>query len=186
MKKYLMCLFSLFIFKINATAQVNNPGFETPRAGVRSPTGQCWIPAAPGYHNGKSAAEHWTVWLGASQPDACIITELVKVGSNCVPLNPNYVMGNMMHVKTTYGSAGLVASTTSKPKVSFSCWVYVIKGKVCMGVGDGGGTGCTVTSTSTCKWEKLEGVSTMSPANQVIIYAQKNDAEFYVDNVIIK
>lgn len=182
-KTTLAAFLLLAVNSLLAQNLVSNPGFEIPTAGTRNPTGQC---LCKGDLFGKSVADQWTIWLGATKPDACIITELVKAGGNCVPRNPNYVMGNMIHVKTTYGAAGIVSEFEGKPKVSFSCWIYVVKGKVCVGVGNKGGTTCTVTSTTTCKWEKLQGVSTGSPANQIIIYAATSDAEYYVDNVDVR
>jgi hypothetical protein len=135
-------------------------------------------------------AQNWTMWLGTYQPYACVMAELVKAASNCVAPWPNFVQNNMMHVKTTVGGSGIVNSDipAGTQKVKVSCWVYVIKGRVLMSYGPTGSGLVSKASTTTCKWEKIEFIydGGKGPANQVTLYADKSDAEFYVDHVLVE
>lgn len=135
-----------------------------------------------------SPAQNWLIWLGAIDCRNGVMTELVKAGTNCVPPWPNYVMGNMMHVKTTGNGMGIdnVDIPAGTDKVKISCWVYVIKGKVDFAFGPTG-SGVVRTSSSTkCKWEKLEMIKSESEAcNQITIYSKDGDGEFYVDAVSV-
>ncbi|MBK8517602.1 MAG: hypothetical protein IPL55_15325 [Saprospiraceae bacterium] len=136
-----------------------------------------------------SPAQQWTLWLGSLLKNSCVLAELVRAGSNCIPMWPNYVMGNMMHVKTTVSGSGIVNSDipAGNTSVKVSCWVYVIKGKVSLGYGPTGNPIVTVVSKSNCKWERLEVTkSGTETCNQIVIYATNQlDAEFYVDAVSV-
>ncbi|MFZ1751600.1 MAG: hypothetical protein WAU01_15485 [Saprospiraceae bacterium] len=136
-----------------------------------------------------SLAQQWTLWLGSLQNNSCVMVELIKAGSNCIPLWPNFVMGYMMHVKTTVSGSGIVNSDipAGNLPVKVSCWVYVIKGKVSLGYGPTGSPNVTVVSKTNCKWERLELTKSSKDAcNQVVIYAAgQQDAEFYVDAVSV-
>jgi hypothetical protein len=132
--------------------------------------------------------QNWTMWLGSTTNVAGVMTETVKATSNCVSPWPNFVMGNMMHVKTTLGASGIVNSDipAGTAKVKISCWVYVIKGKVDFAYGPTGTGLVRATSSTRCKWEKLEMIKSGSEAcNQVTIYSKDADAEFYVDAVSV-
>ncbi|MFY7841041.1 MAG: hypothetical protein ACOVP7_12240 [Lacibacter sp.] len=194
--KYIL-LITILLLGLIATGQnlVPNPQFETPTPSTKeysyyNPSMQCYT--APCNENlfRLSPAQHWTMWLGTYQNYACVMAETVKAASNCVPAWPNYVMGNMMHVKTTVGGSGIVNSNVpaGKSKVKVSCWVYVLKGTVYLGYGPTGSPLVSKLSTATCKWEYIEVVydGTKGTANQVILYASnKGDAEFYVDAVSV-
>lgn len=137
-----------------------------------------------------SIAQNWTIWLGTKQPYAGVMVDLVPAASNCVPPWPNFVMKNMMHVKTTVGAAGIVNSDIpggTKP-VRISCWVYVVKGSVIFSYGPtGSGLVSTTNGEQRCKWIQLsmEYDGSKGPANQVTLYGNKGDAEFYVDAVSV-
>ena len=111
-----------------------------------------------------------------------------------LPPAPTYsgVEGNVMHVVSTIGHAGIAQNPLpERKKVLVTCWVYVVRGKVGIGAGNAGNTSTTSISQSICKWEKLSGINSVSPANNVCIYAQyalaeADGAEFYVDNVMVE
>ena len=196
MKKTFLTTTLFFVFLISAFTQSNlvpNPQFELVR-----PSSADYVyqnPQMEKYQKGclenlfrYTQCQNWTMWLGSTTNEAGVMTETVKAGSNCVPPWPNFVMGNMMHVKTTLGGSGIVNSDipAGKEKVRISCWVYVIKGKVDFAFGPTGTGVVRATSTTRCKWEKLEMVKSGSEAcNQVIIYSKDADAEFYVDAVSV-
>ena len=197
MVKYV--LFSLFavLWGLTVASQnlVPNPQFElttptTAEYAYYNPRMECYTEPCNTNLFRLSPAKNWTIWLGTTQPYACVLTELVKAGSNCVPLWPNYVMGNMMHVKTTVGGSGIVNSDipAGKNRVRVTSWVYVVKGAVVMSYGPTGIGLVSARSLSLCKWEKLEVVydGSKGPANQVTLYADnKGDAEFYSDAVSV-
>lgn len=190
---------SLFLFSgmlcLQAQNLVPNPQFEilTPASTgytYYNPSMECYTDPCDKNLFRYSPAQNWTMWLGTYQNYACVMAELVKAGSNCVPPNPNYVMNNMMHVKTTVGGSGIVNSdvASGKSKAKISCWVYVIKGVVYLGYGPTGNPYVSTLSKGTCRWQKLEIVydGTRGVANQVILYASnQGDAEFYVDAVSV-
>lgn len=196
MKQKLLAVF-ICCASLQLTAQnlVLNPQFEisTPSADgytYYNPSMQCHTAPCNTNLFRFSPAQYWTMWLGTYQNYACVMAELVKAGSNCVPPWPNYVMGNMMHVKTTVGSSGIVNSNVSagKSKVKVSCWVYVVKGTFYLGYGPTGSPLVSKLSTTRCKWEYVEVMydGSKGEANQVILYASNTgDAEFYVDAVSV-
>ena len=195
-KFLLVLLLALFTAELSAQNLVPNPQFETNTPSTAdytyyNPSMQCYTAPCQTNLFRYSPAQHWTVWLGTTQNYACVLTELVKAGSNCVPAWPNYIMGNMMHVKTTVGVSGIVNSnvTGGKSKVKISCWVYVVKGTVYLGYGPTGNPLVSKLSTTRCKWEYMEIVydGSKGDANQVILYASNSgDAEFYVDAVSVQ
>jgi hypothetical protein len=91
----------------------------------------------------------------------------------------------MIHVTTTGNSSGLVQVflpfNTGPEHVISSAWVFVKKGKVCIGTGKGGNTGVDATSSGTGRWELIRGCNGVSPANETIIYSVSQGADFYVD-----
>jgi hypothetical protein len=137
-----------------------------------------------------SPAQNWAIWLGSVDCKNGVMTELVKAASNCVQNWPNFVMGNMMHVKTTGSGMGIqnVDIPAGTNAVKISCWVYVIKGKVDFAFGPTGSriTGATAYSSAICKWERLEIIKKGKEAgNQITLFAKDKDAEFYVDAVSV-
>lgn len=136
-----------------------------------------------------SPAQNWTIWLGSVDCRNGVMTELVNASSNCVQPWPNFVMKNMMHVKTTGGGQGIV--NTDIPGgtaiVKITCWVYVIKGKVDFAYGPTGTGIVRAFSTTNCKWEKLEMIKKGTEAcNQITVYSKDADAEFYIDAVSVQ
>lgn len=195
-KEILIAGFGCMLF-MTVTAQnlVPNPQFEltTPSTAdfsFRNPQMECYKSGCNTNLFRYSPAAIWTMWLGSTADYACVMAELVKAGSNCVPAWPNYVMGNMMHVKTTVGGSGIVNSDipADKKRVRVTSWVYVIKGTVVMSYGPTGSGLVSARSVGKCKWERLEVVydGLKGPANQITLYADnKSDAEFYTDAVSV-
>jgi hypothetical protein len=194
MKKLFSILLTIVLTNgLSAQNLVPNPQFELNRPSSAEYVYQ--NPQMEKYQKGclenlfrYTQCQNWTMWLGTTVNTAGVMAETVKAASNCVPPWPNYVMGNMMHVKTTMGGMGIVNSDipagTSKVKVT--CWVYVVKGKVDFAYGPTGTGIVRAASTTRCKWEKLEMVKTGSEAsNQITIYSKDADAEFYVDAVSV-
>lgn len=185
----------LFFLYGHSQNLVPNPQFEitTPSTAdftFNNPQAECYNAACNSNLFRLSPAKNWTMWLGSTVNNACVMAELVKAGSNCVPPWPNYVMGNMIHVKTTVGGSGIVNSDipADKNRVRITAWIYVIKGTVVMGYGPTGSGLVSARSVTRCKWEKLETVydGLKGAANQITLYADnKSDAEFYADAISV-
>jgi len=122
---------------------------------------------------GGSAAPPWTTW---NNSPATTTTEHLAS-----------FMGRsgVIHVVTTGASNGLVqvwaAINTGPSKVVHSATILVHKGKVCMGTGNGGNTGCSASTSGTGQWEQIRGINTVCPANETIIYSEGGAADYYVD-----
>ncbi|MCF8246031.1 MAG: hypothetical protein K9J37_04410 [Saprospiraceae bacterium] len=193
----LFCLFAhLNMGLLIAQNLVPNPQFEINRPtsatySFNNPQMECYRKGCTEMENlfRYSQTQNWTLWLGTTLNNACVMTELVKTAGNCIPAGPKGLSGNMMHVKTTYGGMGIVNSDipAGNSKVKITCWVYVVKGKAYMGYGPTGSPIKSASSSANCKWEKLEITKTGSEAcNQVVIYSDSvGDAEFYVDAVSV-
>jgi hypothetical protein len=91
----------------------------------------------------------------------------------------------VIHVTTTGASNGLVqvwgAFNTGPSVVIHRARILVRSGKVCMGTGNGGNTGCSASTTGTGQWEVIQGRNTVCPANETIIYSDGGPADYYVD-----
>lgn len=202
MKKNIFCLAvlaSLFCTLCSSTTifppvnLVVNGTFENPNAGTPNPKGYCHTPGSDSW-GGQSPAANWVTWINNPTENSCMITELVSAKSCKLPPAPpsSGVDGNLMHVVSTIGHAGIAQNPLpERKKVLVTCWVYVVRGKVGIGAGNGGNTSTTSISQSICKWEKLTTTNSVSPANNVCIYAQyatpdADGAEFYVDNVVVE
>lgn len=154
-----------------------NPNFDTPSA-------PGWV---VNHHDhpgdgvegggGQTAAVGWTSWVAAPGPG--------DVGSEVVP--STLTRGKMIHVKINGTGAGLVqtalAQNTGPEKAYLCTWVYVARGRVGIGAGNGGNSGLSAYSSTTGKWERLETRNSVSPANEVIIYGDPG-SEFFVENVV--
>jgi hypothetical protein len=99
---------------------------------------------------------------------------------------PNAGTSNMIQVNTLGAGNGLVQVfkpfNTGPQKIIAGAWVFVLRGKVGMGTGNGGNAGLDTFSTTTAQWEYLTASNSSSPANEFIIYAaDAGGAEFFVD-----
>jgi hypothetical protein len=159
-----------------------NPGFEAvgPQGPFTSFT--CTANVCCG---GQSAADAWTTWINQCPqfgfPENTVRTAHVTPSS--LPGGGNA----MIHVLATSSGSGIVQVfgpfNTGPAQVTSSVWVYVVRGQVCLGTGNGGNTHCDAFSTTTGQWELLQAGNGVSPANELIVYASSDGgAEFYADN----
>jgi hypothetical protein len=130
---------------------------------------------------GAAASEHWTLWNNPAASTASRVEPTTRPGGT----------GWMLRISTSAGGCGLVqqwAATGSGPAAAHAeAWVYVIRGGVTLGSGNGGNTGRDTASRTTGHWEQLAAPSGHSPVNEVILYAAPADgAEFLVDFVAVR
>jgi hypothetical protein len=88
-------------------------------------------------------------------------------------------------VSTTIDTAGLVQvfapQDTGPDRVESAAWVYVLRGEVAIGAGNGGNTGFDARTAEQGRWIRLSAPNGVSPANEFIIYAASpGGAEFFV------
>ena len=156
---------ALALLALSASAEVlTNPGFSAggpPSSVTGTPLG------------GPSAAPPWTTWNNSA---ATTTTEHLANFQG---------KSGVIHVTTTGSTNGLVQVwapfNTGPSKVTHTASIWVKSGKVCMGTGNGGNTGCSASTLGTRKWERIRGVNTVCPANETIIYSEGGPAEYYVD-----
>jgi hypothetical protein len=162
---------------------VKNPGFEDINGTVPNPLVHCNHNSTWG---GGTPAANWASWVNVSGPNNCMMIEVVKQGTMCIPIL-NKQAGNMMHVITVDGVSSSVAFNPIVPEyktVKVSCWIYVVKGKVGIGAGNAGNSGISAWTSGTCKWEYLETTNSVSPANNLVI-GTNEASEWYIDDVSV-
>jgi hypothetical protein len=91
----------------------------------------------------------------------------------------------MLHVSATIDTAGVVQTfapqDTGPDRVESAAWVYVLRGEVAIGTGNGGSTGYDARTSERGRWIRLTAPNGVSPANEFIVYASSpGGAEFYV------
>jgi hypothetical protein len=158
-----------------ATAIANllaNGNFEEPAGAPTTLTGA--------NKPGGSAAPHWTTY---NNPEAVTTTDIL-------PSTAPHGGKHMLHVCTTGKSCGVVQvfleHGTGPQHVTSSVWVFVVRGRVAMGTGNGGDTGFDALSTETGKWERLTAPNGVSPANEFIVYAASEGGScYYVDDASV-
>lgn len=153
-----------------------NPGFEQVGPGGPSTT------FTGIYQGGPAAAAWWTVF---NNTRGMIATELVP---STLPIGGVW----MLHVVVDGNDNGIVQTfiepeKTGPWRTESAAWVYVVKGAVTMGTGDGGDIiRPGILSHQKGVWEYLEGPNEVSPSNEIIFYSVDDDgAEFYIDNVSV-
>jgi hypothetical protein len=156
-----------------APAQANllaNPSFDFvgPIGPVTSFTG---LGAAP------SAADQWRVYH-----------KLPGTTRTRLLLNP--WGGRMIHVYTTSHRNGLLQAFAGYNQgpvlVKGAARIFVIKGKIAIGTGNGPNVMIDATSTMNGAWETISAPNGTSPANTMMIYAvSMGGAEFYVDAALV-
>jgi hypothetical protein len=152
---------------------VANPDFTLAR---RQPPGTLSGNAV----GGQAAAENWGLWNNADTDTTSRVEPTTRPGGT----------GWMLRVTTGAGGCGLVqqwAATGSGPAAgNAETWVYIVRGAVTLGSGNGGNTGSDAVSNTIGQWEQLSAPSGQTPVNEVIIYAASDDgAEFLVDFVAV-
>ncbi len=163
-----------------------NPQFELAASSVFNPQMECYSEKCHPDLGRPSVAQNWSLWLGTRQLYGCVMSELV----NCLPTWPNFIMGNVMSVKTAVDVSGITNASISAgaKRVRMSCWVYIVKGSVSLGYGSTGKPLQCATSDVKRKWVELKldyDGAKLGPADQIVLYAYKGDTEFYVDAVSV-
>ena len=133
----------------------------------------------PNGKGGPAAALKWYAWNSVKNPIAKTITKLLPStcpfgGRNMVYFKTNS-QGNHLYQPFDNADAG-------PTNVVAAVWVYVIKGSAGLHVGNlgAGNPGFPPTST-TNRWELLQGENVTSPANEFLVYAaSEGENEFYV------
>jgi hypothetical protein len=134
------------------------------------------VPGGAGF----SAAESWTLFTNTA---GTISTELMP--SSLVP------GGTMIYVTTDGINNGLVqvfGDFGTGPERVLSCaWIYLARGEVGIGTGNGGNTPIDMVLRKTGSWELLQVSNGVSPANEFIIYAfTPGGADFYVESARVQ
>ena len=131
--------------------------------------------------SGQAAAENWGLWNNPA----------TSTTSRVEPTTRPRGTGWMLRVSTGAGGCGLVqqwAATGSGPAAARAeAWVYVVRGSVTLGSGNGGNTSGDTVSSTVGRWEQLTAPAGHGPVNEVILYAVPADGgEFLVDFVAVR
>jgi hypothetical protein len=154
---------------------LKNPGFETVGPNGNPVTE---ITQAPGGANWSAAAD-WTMFTNTAG----------YIYSRVLPTARPGASGNMLQVNTLgwgNGIAQVYLPNSGPQKVIAGAWVFVLRGKVGMGTGNGGNTSMDTFSQTTGQWEYLTASNGVSPAGTFIIHsADPGGAEFFVDEASV-
>jgi hypothetical protein len=128
-------------------------------------------------------AAYWTRWT-QNNPGLVMVTDLRR------STLPSPLSARMIHVGTTI-SGGLVQTFlpehTGPETVEAAAWVYLLRGEVAIGTGNGGHTTFDVRTNVHGRWVRLAAANGVSPANEFIIYASREGgAEFYVAGAAVR
>lgn len=123
----------------------------------------------------QSAAAAWSLYNAKTQPIASALVPSTRGG------------GMALHVTASSAHSGLYHAWASKEtteRARTSAWVFVKRGRVYLGTGDGRPPMMDAFSTSTGQWELLTAVNASCPALVTVIHAADDEgAEFFVDDV---
>lgn len=130
------------------------------------------------------AAARWTTWAQGRR-DRVLVTD-VRPSSLLAPGS-----ARMLHVAATIEGAGLVHNFadehTGPPTVDSAAWVYVVRGEVGMGTGDGGNTHYDTRCSVTGRWVRMSARNGVAPANEFILYASRpGGTEFFVAGASVR
>lgn len=143
-----------------------NPGFETPSSEAFATASASGTPP--------SAADHWNTYT----PTGRTMTRLVASSRSG---------GKALHVIAPVAHSGIVQTWRngrSAGRVRTEAWVYVVRGQIYLGSGDGRPPMANVHSSGTGRWERIAAVNDSCPASVTVLYAATPDgAEFYVDEI---
>ena len=129
---------------------------------------------------GRSGARDWTVYVDGFGD--------IETDQSAPP--PAGATGGTIRVRVT-SSGGVVqvflAHHTGPSRAQVSARVYVVSGAVTLYAGDGGRAAPVASSTTTGAWEWISGTTSVSPVNELSVYASSpGGAEFFVDEVAAK
>lgn len=131
-----------------------------------------------GLFAGPSAAASWEVFNNSNTTTRTMLLPSTLAMPGADP--------NMIHVATGGINCGLdqlfLPPNTGPVNATFSVWLYVVRGTVGVGLGNGGNTGLSSFNTTHGQWELVTGINAASPANNFIFYSAGVDgAEWYAD-----
>lgn len=198
MKVKFLWLLASFFCSTNIQAQnlITNGDFEKRNILVSNPTGYCHKPGTTDWAD-STGAENWNAWINNPTHNSCMLTELVNIKNSCCQLasvGKSGIGGNIMHITSTIGHSGIAQNPLPKNNgVKVSCWVYVVRGGMTLGVINSKDNSLqkTIASSSTCKWEFLS-FAYDKPIDNLTIYSKWSNtpnadgAEFYLDNVVVE
>lgn len=133
----------------------------------------------PNIGGGQSGAAVWTTW--ANQMGSTIETEW---------MNSTFTGGHMLRVSTNGHSNGIVntfgRTNEGHEEVTACVWLFIERGTVTVGVGNGGNIRESMVLVQTGKWERITVSNSVSPANQIVIYSySQGGADFYVESAAV-
>jgi hypothetical protein len=176
---------------------VVNGNFDKLAKDVGNPKGYCHKPGTTDWAD-VTPADRWSGWINNPTQNSCMITEVVNIKNTCgftATIDKSGVEGNVMHIISTIGHSGIAQNPLPANKgVRVSCWVYVVRGGMTIGVINSANNNYqkTAASTTTCKWERLS-FTYENPIDNVTIYSKwsstqpaADGAEFYIDNIVIE
>ncbi|WP_284982363.1 SpvB/TcaC N-terminal domain-containing protein [Arthrobacter sp. efr-133-TYG-118] len=134
------------------------------------------------FGSGGSAADSWTTWnIAATTTTTDLLPSTLPYGRG----------GSMVHITTGAAGCGVVQTflpaNTGPAQVVSSAWIYVLRGSVMIGTGDGGNTASDAVCDDTGQWMLVEAGNQHGPGNEIVIYsASAEGAEFYVDHAWVR
>lgn len=95
--------------------------------------------------------------------------------------------GSMIHVTTGGPECGIVQAflpaRAGTAHVVSSAWIYLVRGSVMIGTGNGGNIAAEAACSETGRWMLVEAGNQRSPGSELAIYSASPDgAEFYADH----
>jgi hypothetical protein len=125
-----------------------------------------------------SAAEKWTIVNAAGET------------TTRVQLSTRRQHAHAIHVAATRPGGGIKYKWPAAEyanRVQSVVWVFVTRGRVSIGSGNGKPPMANAFSKTTGQWERLEAVNESCPAKMIVIQAASDDgAEFIVDSVRVR
>jgi hypothetical protein len=154
-----------------------NAGFDD-ASSRGSPTSDVGVVAATSY--GLSAADAWTLYLNTV---GNITTEQLAPST----LGAH---GGSLHVKISSALGGIVQyfgwRTSIPGDALITARVYVLKGQVGLGAGNGGSAGLTEVSATNGAWELIRTSASNLPVTEVALYSVGGPADFIVDEITVQ
>ncbi len=150
-----------------------NPGFDTPSGRELGLTHSGYLLV------GESAADEWYVFHNTP-------------GDTKTELVPSAISdGYMLRVDTFGPSNGiehiLGAPGTGPVCVTHGAWIYLKRGSIFIGAGNGGSTGPDRFFDTIGEWEYVEATNTTCPVSLFIVYAASTEgAEFYIEKASVE
>lgn len=152
---------------------LKNPGFEEPRL-------------APSILNGKkqpgiSAAPEWRTWNNTGPKTTTEIVPSTRPGGSKQMLHVT-TLGEDDGIDQIFGAFG-----TGPARTKSGAWVFVERGSVGIGTGNGGDTSDRDATTGVHgQWVHLEAANGATPANAFIVFATSpGGASFFVDDASV-